>query len=118
MSLFICFSICETYYTLSSSWGIRYEEEKMHKNSKYAACNRRNDRFWNEPSRNRDRTRLGRRSSHSQSLKAATPQRRKRKAEVSREKNRKTLQEYKYENKRLEMEAELLWDFLRLTGRK
>jgi hypothetical protein len=30
----------------------------------------------------------------------------------------KTLQEYKYENKRLKMEVELLWDFLLLTGRK
>ena len=30
----------------------------------------------------------------------------------------KTLQEYKYENKRLKMEVELLRDFLSLTGRK
>ena len=30
----------------------------------------------------------------------------------------KTLQEYKYENKRLKMENELLRDFLRLTERK
>jgi len=30
----------------------------------------------------------------------------------------KTLQEYKYENKRLKMEVELLRDFLQLTGRK
>ena len=30
----------------------------------------------------------------------------------------KTLQEYKYENKRLKMEVELLRDFLLLTGRK
>lgn len=30
----------------------------------------------------------------------------------------KTLQEYKYENKRLRMEIELLRDFLSLTGRK
>lgn len=30
----------------------------------------------------------------------------------------KTLQEYKYENKRLSMENELLRDFLSLTGRK
>lgn len=30
----------------------------------------------------------------------------------------KTLQEYKYENKRLKMEVELLRDFLRSTGRK
>lgn len=30
----------------------------------------------------------------------------------------KTLQEYKYENKRLKMENELLRDFLSLTGRK
>ena len=30
----------------------------------------------------------------------------------------KTLQEYKYENKRLKMENELLRDFLRSTGRK
>jgi len=30
----------------------------------------------------------------------------------------KTLQEYKYENKRLRMENELLRDFLPLTGRK
>lgn len=30
----------------------------------------------------------------------------------------KTLQEYKYENKRLQMENELLRDFLSLTGRK
>lgn len=29
----------------------------------------------------------------------------------------KTLQEYKYENKQLKMEVELLRDFLRLTGR-
>ena len=29
----------------------------------------------------------------------------------------KTLQEYKYENKRLKMEVELLRDFLSLTGR-
>lgn len=29
-----------------------------------------------------------------------------------------TLQEYKYENKRLKMENELLRDFLHLTGRK
>ena len=30
----------------------------------------------------------------------------------------KTLQEYKYENKRLKMEVELLWDFLSLTGKE
>ena len=30
----------------------------------------------------------------------------------------KTLEEYKYENKRLKMENELLRDFLRSTGRK
>ena len=30
----------------------------------------------------------------------------------------KTLAEYKYENKRLKMENELLWDFLRSIGRK
>lgn len=30
----------------------------------------------------------------------------------------KTLQEYKYENKRLKMENELLRDFLQFTGRK
>ncbi len=30
----------------------------------------------------------------------------------------KTLQEYKYENKRLKMENELLWDFLLLAERK
>ena len=30
----------------------------------------------------------------------------------------KTLQEYKYENKRLKMEVELLWDFLQSTERK
>ena len=30
----------------------------------------------------------------------------------------KTLQEYKYENKRLKMEVELLRDFLQSTGRK
>ena len=30
----------------------------------------------------------------------------------------KTLQEYKYENKRLKMEVDLLRDFLRLGGRK
>ena len=30
----------------------------------------------------------------------------------------KTLQEYKFENKRLKMEVELLRDFLSLTGRK
>ena len=30
----------------------------------------------------------------------------------------KTLQEYKYENKQLKMEIELLRDFLQLTGRK
>ena len=30
----------------------------------------------------------------------------------------KTLQEYKYENKQLKMEVELLRDFLLLTGRK
>ena len=30
----------------------------------------------------------------------------------------KTLQEYKYENKRLKMEVKLLRDFLSLTGRK
>lgn len=30
----------------------------------------------------------------------------------------KTLQEYKYENKQLKMEVELLRDFLQLTGRK
>ena len=30
----------------------------------------------------------------------------------------KTLQEYKYENKRLKMENEVLRDFLSLTGRK
>ena len=30
----------------------------------------------------------------------------------------KTLQEYKYENKRLKMEVELLRDFLSLTGKE
>ena len=30
----------------------------------------------------------------------------------------KTLVEYRYENKQLKMENELLWDFLRSTGRK
>ena len=33
-------------------------------------------------------------------------------------KTKKTLQEYKYENKRLKMEVELLRDFLSLTERK
>ena len=33
-------------------------------------------------------------------------------------KSAKTLSEYKYENKRLKMENELLRDFLRSTGRK
>ena len=34
------------------------------------------------------------------------------------ENRQKTLQEYKYENKRLKMENELLRDFLSLTERK
>ena len=33
-------------------------------------------------------------------------------------KSAKTLAEYKYENKQLKMENDLLWDFLRSTGRK
>ena len=33
-------------------------------------------------------------------------------------KSAKTLQEYKYENKRLKMEVELLRDFLSLTGKE
>ena len=40
---------------------------------------------------------------------------------VSKQRGRKpakTLQEYKYENKRLKMEVELLRDFLSLTERK
>ena len=39
-------------------------------------------------------------------------------AKQRRRKPAKTLQEYKYENKRLRMEVELLRDFLSLTGRE
>ena len=48
-------------------------------------------------------------------------QRRKAAKGISKHRGRKpakTLQEYKYENKRLKMEVELLQDFLRSTGRK
>ena len=48
-------------------------------------------------------------------------ERRKEKRGVSKPRGRKpakTLQEYKYENKRLKMENELLRDFLSLTERK
>ena len=46
---------------------------------------------------------------------------RKKSEGVSKQRGRKaaiTLQEYKYENKRLKMENELLRDFLHLAGRK
>ena len=39
-------------------------------------------------------------------------------AKQRRRKPAKTLQEYKYENKRLRMEVELLRDFLSLTGKE
>ena len=39
-------------------------------------------------------------------------------AKQRRRKPAKTLQEYKYENKRLKMEVELLRDFLSLTGKE
>ena len=39
-------------------------------------------------------------------------------AKQRRRKPAKTLQEYKYENKRLRMEVELLRDFLSLTGKQ
>ena len=46
---------------------------------------------------------------------------RKKAKEVPKQRGRKpakTLQEYKYENKRLKMEVELLRDFLSLTGKE
>ena len=46
---------------------------------------------------------------------------RKKEKEIPKQRGRKaakTLQEYKYENKRLKMEVELLQDFLLLTERK
>lgn len=48
-------------------------------------------------------------------------ERRKEISEIPKQRKRKpakTLQEYKYENKRLKMEVELLRDFLLLTERK
>ena len=47
--------------------------------------------------------------------------RKKREFKVPKQRGRKpakTLQEYKYENKRLKMEVELLRDFLSLTGKE
>ncbi len=48
-------------------------------------------------------------------------ERKKEKSGIAKQRGRKpakTLQEYKYENKRLKMEVELLRDFLSLTERK
>lgn len=59
-----------------------------------------------------------RRPSGSQSAEAATQKAAKGAPKFRGRKPAKTLQEYKYENKRLKMEVKLLQDFLQSTERK
>lgn len=98
--------------------GIHYEQTKIHQYAGSTTDHRKDVRIREKPQGNRSGTWLGGRPSGSQSAEAATQKAAKGAPKFRGRKPAKTLQEYKYENKRLKMEVKLLQDFLQSTERK
>ncbi len=96
-----------------------YQKTKIHQYAGSTTDHRKDVRIREEPQGKRIGTWLGGRPSGSQSAEAATQKKAAKGAPKFRgRKPAKTLQEYKYENKRLKMEVKLLQDFLQSTERK